>query len=85
MHSQQQAIAGEVPNAIMPTCMDTLPVERVSLILQEVLHALCDKNRKLPKRPSLNPPHGRTPPQELVTIMQSCWHQVHISLGSHKI
>ena len=44
--------------------------------MQEVLHALCDKNRKLPKRPSLLPPHGRTPPAELVTLMQQCWHQV---------
>ena len=44
--------------------------------LQEVLHALCDKNRKLPKRPSLTPPHGRHLPVELVTLMQQCWHQV---------
>ncbi|DBA66841.1 TPA: hypothetical protein ACH3X2_001975 [Trebouxia sp. C0005] len=42
---------------------------------EEVLHALCDKNRKLPKRPSLSAPHGRTPPAELVTLMQQCWHQ----------
>ncbi len=48
--------------------------------MQEVLHALCDKNRKLPKRPSLSAPHGRAPPAELVTLMQQCWHQVIISL-----
>jgi len=49
-------------------------------VMQEVLHALCDKNRKLPKRPSLSAPHGRTPPAELVTLMQQCWHQVITSL-----
>ncbi|KAL3158747.1 hypothetical protein ABBQ32_011475 [Trebouxia sp. C0010 RCD-2024] len=44
---------------------------------EEVLHALCDKNRKLPKRPSLTPPHSRHLPLELVTLMQQCWHQDH--------
>ncbi len=44
--------------------------------MQEVLHALCDKNRKLPKRPSLSAAHGRNPPAELVTLMLQCWHQV---------
>ena len=45
-------------------------------VSQEVLHALCDKNRKVPKRPSLVPPHGRHPPPELVILMQQCWHEV---------
>ena len=48
----------------------------VAFDLQEVLHALCDKNRKLPKRPSLAAPHGKHLPTELVTLMQLCWHQV---------
>ena len=56
-------------------------VIKLSGYLQEVLHALCDKNRKLAKRPSLvPPPHGQHPPAELVALMQRCWHQVPFDL-----
>ena len=48
--------------------------------LQEVLHALHDRNRKVLKRPCLTPPHGQHPPAELVALMQRCWHQVPAAL-----
>lgn len=44
--------------------------------MQEVLHAIADKHRKLPKRPQLVGLHGRVPPPCLVALMKDCWHPV---------